>query len=145
MIAVALYPERPGAPTGVFLVNPERGLAHRISSLQANSEIRWFPDGESILFSAFRRGRSDAFQVGLAGTSQRRVTEGLPEGSRNPALSPDGSQIAVESGGGIVILGEQGPEQGLAVSGMRSSHPSWSPDGTAIAISAENDPIAVYN
>jgi Tol biopolymer transport system component len=145
MMAVAVYPERPGAPTGVFLVNPERGLARRISSLQPNSEIHWFSDGESVLFSAFRRGRSDAFQVVLADASQRRVTERLPDGSRNPALSPDGSQIAVESGGGIIILGEQGPEQGSAVSGLRGSHPSWSPDGTAIAISAAIDPITVYN
>jgi Tol biopolymer transport system component len=145
MLAIAIYPERSGAPTGVFLVNPERGLARRVSSLQPNSEIRWFPDGGSLLFSAFRRGRSDAFQVVIASTSQRRVTEGLTEGSRNPALSPDGFRIAVESGGGVVILSEQGPERGLAVSGLRGSHPSWSHDGTTIAISTATDPITVYN
>src|SRR5215216_475425 len=67
-LAVAVYPERPGAPTGVFLVDPEDGLARRVSSLQPNSVISWFPDGGSILFSAFTRGRSDAFRVVLPTT-----------------------------------------------------------------------------
>jgi Tol biopolymer transport system component len=145
LLALALYPERPGASTGVFLVDLDDGLGRRVSSLQPNSAISWSPDGGSILFSAFRRGRSDAFRVALAYFTQQRVTEGLPDGSRNPAVSPDGAFIAVESGGGIVVLGQQGPAQAFSVPGLRSSHPSWSSDGTAIAIVAAEDPIASYN
>jgi Tol biopolymer transport system component len=73
------------------------------------------------------------------------VTEGLGEGSRNPALSPDGSKIAVESGGGIVVLGAEAPLQAFRIPGLRSSYPAWSPDGTSIAVTANADPIAVYN
>jgi len=144
-IAVAAYPERPGAPTGVFLVDLDEGRGRRVSSLQANSVISWSPDGDSIVFSAFRRGRSDAFRVVLASSTQQRVTEGLPEPSRNPAVSPDGSRIAVESGGEIAVLGQQGPLKAFRVAGLRSSYPSWSADGTAIAIIATSDPIANYN
>lgn len=145
LLAVAVYPERPGAPTGVFLVDLNEGLGQRVSSLQPNSAISWSPDGRSIVFSAFRRGRSDAFRVVLANLTQQRLTEGLPEGSRNPALSPDGSSIAVESGGGIVLLGQQGNPLAFGVAGLRSSHPSWSDDGTTIAVAAAQDPIASYN
>jgi Tol biopolymer transport system component len=144
-LAVAVYPERPGAPTGVFLVDLDEGLGRRVSSLQPNSVIIWSPEGGSIVFSAFRRGRSDTFRVVLATYTQFRVTEALPDASRNPAVAPDGSRIAVESGGGIVVVGRQGPPQAFSVSGLRSSFPSWSPDGTMIAIAATSDPIASYN
>jgi Tol biopolymer transport system component len=144
-LAVAVYPERPGAPSGVFLVEPEVGLARRVSSLQPDSVISWFPDGGSILFSAFRQGRSDAIRVVLPTTSMQTLTAGLPQGSRNPALSPDGSQIAVETGGGIAVLSKQEPVQGFSVPGLRSSYPAWGNEGASIAVSADTDPIAIYN
>jgi Tol biopolymer transport system component len=81
----------------------------------------------------------------LANSTQQRLTEGLPEASRNPAISPNGSSIAVESGGGIVVLGPQEPSRAFGVPGLRNSYPAWSPDGIAIAITATSDPIASYN
>jgi Tol biopolymer transport system component len=144
-LAVAVYPERPGAPTGVFLVDLEDGMGRRVSTLQPNSVITWAPEGRSIVFSAFRRGRSDVFRVVLAASTQQRVTEELPEASRNPTLSPSGLSIAVESGGGSIVLGPLGPSKTFGVPGLRSSYPAWSPDGTTIAVAATNDPIASYN
>jgi Tol biopolymer transport system component len=144
-LVAAVYPERPGAPTGVFLVDIDDGIGRRISSLQPNSVLTWSPDGRSIVFSAFRRGRSDVYRVVLANFTQERVTEELPEASRNPAMSPDGSRIAVESGGRIIVLGPQGPSQTFEVPGLRSSYPSWSRDGTAIAMVGSSNPIISYD
>jgi Tol biopolymer transport system component len=129
----------------VFLVDLEDGMGRRVSTLQPNSVITWAPDGRSIVFSSFRRGRSDVFRIVLAALTQQRVTEELPEASRNPTLSPGGFSIAVESGGGIIVLGPQGPSQMFSVPSLRSSHPAWSPDGTGIAVAATSDPIAIYN
>jgi Tol biopolymer transport system component len=145
ILAVAVYPERPGAPTGVFLVNPEEGLAGRVSSLQPNSVISWFPDGRSILFSAFRRGRSDVFRVALTTTIVQTLTAELPEGSRNPTLSLDGSRIAVETRGGIAVLEEEEAVKAFSVPGLRSTYPAWAADGSSVAVSAITDPIAIYN
>jgi Tol biopolymer transport system component len=145
LLAVAVYPERVGGATGVFVVDPDEGIGRRVSSLQPNSVISWAPDGGSILFSAFRRGRSDVFRVVFAENTLQRVTDELPEGSRNPALSSDGALLAVESGGGIVVLGEQHTAQAFSVAGLRSSYPSWSRDGATIAVAATADPIASYN
>jgi Tol biopolymer transport system component len=143
-IAVAAYPERPGAPTGVFLVDLDEGRGRRVSSLQPNSVISWTPDGGSIVFSAFRRGRSDAFLVVFANSTQQRLTEDQPEPSRNPAVSPDGSRIAVENGGEIAVLDQQGSVQMFSVAGLRSSYPSWRADGAVIATLASSDLIANY-
>jgi Tol biopolymer transport system component len=83
--------------------------------------------------------------VVLENSTQQRLSEGLPESSRNPAVSPDGFRIAVESDGGIIILGPQGASPTFGILGLRSAYPSWSRDGTSIAIAATSNPIASYN
>jgi dipeptidyl aminopeptidase/acylaminoacyl peptidase len=146
LLAAAIYPEQPGAPTGIFLIDPDGGVARRVSSLQPNSVISWFPDGGSIFFSTFRRGRSDVIRIVLPTRGLQTLTSGLPEGSRNPALSPDSSMIAVETGGGIAVLRVNQPVQSFTVPGLRSTYPAWgSGDGMSIAVFAVADPIAIYN
>src|SRR5829696_787665 len=146
LLAAAIYPEQSGAPTGIFLIDPDGGVARRVSSLQPNSVISWFPDGGSILFSTFRRGRSDVIRIALPTRGLQTLTSGLPEGSRNPALSPDSSMIAVETGGGIAVLRVNQPVQSFTVPGLRSTYPAWgSGDGMSIAVFAVADPIAIYN
>jgi Tol biopolymer transport system component len=83
--------------------------------------------------------------VALPTTIVQTLTAGLPEGSRNPAISPDGSRIAVETRGGIAVLGEDDGLQEFSVRGLRSTYPAWAIDGTSIAVSAITDPIAIYN
>jgi Tol biopolymer transport system component len=152
LLAVATYPERPGSSKGVFIINLERGTARRVSDLLPNSEIGWFPNGRSLYFSATQpdesdltSDRSDVFQVYVRAAAERNITEGLAAGAQNPALSPDGTQLALESNGKIVILSERSVPQEYTVAGLSASHPSWNFDGSATAFSAEPDPISIYN
>ena len=144
-LAVAAYPERGGAPRGVFIIGIEHGSTRRVSTLLPNSAISWFPDGDSILFSATQEGRSDALQVSVRDSVERRLTAGLPDGARDPVLSPDQARLAVERGGEIVVLDLQGGTLEYAVPSLRATHPAWNFNGTAIAFSADVDPMASFN
>jgi Tol biopolymer transport system component len=143
-LAVAAYPERRGAASGVFVVDLERGTARRISSLLPTSEISWYPDGAALLFSAVEKGRSDAIRATVGYTSTTKLTASLPEGARDPVLSADGQRVAVSSGAAIVVLDHDGNMQSLDELGLRGRYPAWNADGNSIAFAASPDPIAVY-
>lgn len=144
-LAVAAYPEQRGAPRGVFIVDLKEGAAKRISELVPNSAIGWFPDGGSVYFSVVQSGRSDVLQVSTNGLVEQVVTAALAAGARNPALSSDGLQFAVESARSIIVLRQRDGVQEFAVEGLRATYPSWSLDGFAIGFAAVPDPIASYN
>jgi Tol biopolymer transport system component len=151
-LAVASYPERPGSSTGVFVVDVKRGKARRVSDLLPNSVIGWFPNSRSIYFSAIEPDqidatldRSDVFHVYVRAAAERNLTGGFPTGAQNPALSPDGTRLAVESNGEVVVLSEQSVPEEYSVAGLSAAYPAWNADGSAIAFSAGPDPISVYD
>lgn len=144
-LALAAYPERRGAPAGVFVVDLDRASARRVSRLLPNSEIRWTSNGTSLLFSAFDGGRSDVWLVGVEDASAVSLTEALPAPARTPSLAPDGRRLAVSSGGKIVIVNGRGPSAEFAVPGFRNIDPAWSPTGDEIAFVASADPIPGYS
>jgi Tol biopolymer transport system component len=143
-LAVAAYPEQRGAPRGVFVIDIRNGSARRVTSVEPNSAISWFPDGDSVLFSATQEGRSDALRVAITELGEERMTAQLPAGARNPALSPGGGRLAVESGGEIVVLDRKGIRLEFAVTGLYATEPAWNRDSTAIVFAAADDPIASY-
>jgi Tol biopolymer transport system component len=144
-LALAVYPEQRGAATGVFVVDLEGGTARRVSSLLPNSEITWVPGGESLLFSASEKGRSDAVRASVAKGGTEKLTAHLASGAREPALSADGARLAVVSGGDIVLLDQNGTVQGTAASSHSNRLPAWSPKGTRLAFAAGPDPLASYS
>lgn len=144
-LAVAAYPERRGAASGVFVVDLERGTARRVSSLLPSSELSWFPDGNALLFAATENGRSDAIRVSIVDDAVEKLTADLPIGAREPALAPDGLRLAVASEGTIVVMSLDGTVTASYSSSFRNTFPAWSPDGEVVAFAAEPDPISTYS
>ncbi|MGH2613630.1 MAG: TolB family protein [Thermomicrobiales bacterium] len=141
-LAVASYPERGGAPKGVFVVHLETGTAERVSTLVPNSEISWLPDGDSLLFSAIEDGRSDVRLVSIGDDDASNLTSRLPQPAREPALSRDGSRLAVSSGGAIVVVSLDGEVEATQSLPLYGWSPAWSPGGDTLAFVADPDPIA---
>ncbi|MDQ3225720.1 MAG: hypothetical protein M3Q50_03695, partial [Chloroflexota bacterium] len=140
-LAVAAYPEQRGAASGVFIVDLERGSARRVSSLVPNSEILWFGDGDSLLFTASEKGRSDAWRCWLESSVLENLTMGLESGAREPALAPDESQIAVSSRGKIIVQSLEGVVKAAMDSHHYGRFPAWKPNGDGLAFAAEPDVV----
>ena len=145
-LALASYAEVRGAPSGVFVVDIQEGTARRVSTLLPNSQITWTRDGRSLVFSAVDEGRGDVLFVNVEQATVEKITRLLPDGGRDPALSPDGELIAVASGGRIVVLdAERAAQVDFSTPGLRDQTPAWSPNGEALAFGAEVDGLDSYD
>jgi Tol biopolymer transport system component len=104
----------------------------------------WSPDGSRIAYADYMNQASQSFggdeiwTMNSDGTDQRRLVNvgqcgtnqyaGCTDGL---AWSPDGSQLAFHSAGGIYIVSRNG--SGLHRISTSGGEPSWSPDGSRIA------------
>ena len=148
LFAVAAYPERRGAASGVFVVDPQRGSSNRVSELVPSSALIWGSDGDAVVFAATSDGRSDVFQVETADGEVHNLTSSLAQPARDPALAPQGGRLAVASGGAIVVFaaGTASPDLTVrAANDLRASQPAWSADGETLAFTASADPITTYD
>lgn len=112
----------------------------------------WSPDGHTIAFFSDRGGNPDIFVMNADGSHVEQLTRDAfaslyfsksPE-DRNPSWSPDGSQIAFESGRDnqmltyinhdIYVMAADGSNvKRLTDDGADEGGPSWSPNGESIA------------
>jgi Tol biopolymer transport system component len=103
-----------------------------------DSEPRWLADGSGIVFTSTRRGRLGIWRTDLSGGQPSLM---LNE-ARNPALSPDGRQIAFtkldKNGNGRIFVADLAdPAEITQLTGHEEgywthSHPAWSPDSETI-------------
>ncbi|MBW2039151.1 MAG: Tol-Pal system beta propeller repeat protein TolB [Deltaproteobacteria bacterium] len=102
-----------------------------------NISPAWSPDGESLLYTSFRRRNPDLYQVLLS--MKRTILLSAVTGlNAAPAWSPDGKRIALMMRGNgnteIYLLNSEGKNPSrLTRSWANKASPTWSPDGRHIA------------
>jgi Tol biopolymer transport system component len=115
-----------------------------ISVTQAtyDSGVEAFPslsaDGSWMIYAGRSAGNADIYLRNLGGQSGINLTAASPVDDTQPALSPDGQQIAFRSerdGGGLFVMGRMGDSpRRLTRAGF---NPGWSPDGRSIVFAIE--------
>jgi serine/threonine protein kinase/Tol biopolymer transport system component len=95
-------------------------------------------DGSFFVYAKDAGGDSDIFWQRVGGGNPRNLTADSQADDSQPALSPDGKQIAFRSerdGGGLYVMGATG-ESAVRLTG-EGYDPAWSPDGAWIVYAAE--------
>jgi Tol biopolymer transport system component/DNA-binding SARP family transcriptional activator len=94
------------------------------------------PDGRVIAYAAAERGPLRLYVRQIGGGHAVPITAGAGGDHRWPRWSPDGAQIAFQSGGSIYVVPALGGPARLLVApppGKWVAYPAWSPDGREIA------------
>ena len=120
----------PGATFGFFL-SPDRSM------VAFASEATW--DGRAQRLDPRVLGDiRQCYVMNIDGSGLRRLTEDR-WGAYCGAWSPDGRQVAYDSGdGGIHVVDIDGSHDSI-LADHRASGPQWSPDGTKILFSSSRD------
>jgi TolB protein len=97
----------------------------------------WRPDGQAILFTSYRGGRPELWEVDVRTKRVRRVM-GMGELSTAGSYAPDGKRIAfaasVSGNSDIFVCNADGSDpRRLTSDPATDGSPSWSPDGKRIA------------
>jgi len=142
---------KPNATTqsGLYLVAVGRGARRLIAASTTCSDPAgcigdsylaypaWSPDGSRIAYADYKN-TDEIWTMNPDGTDKRRLLDvgGCGANQRsgcttNLAWSPDGSQLAFHSNGGIYLVEKDG--SGLHRISSDGGQPTWSPDGSRIA------------
>jgi len=109
----------------------------------------WRPDGQALLFTSYRGGRPELWELDLR-TRQGRRLVALGELSTGGSYSPDGRRIAfaASSGGNsdVFVCNADGSDpRRLTTDPATDGSPSWSPDGKRLAfVSARSGHPHIY-
>ena len=146
----------------VYFINVDGTDARRISlpgPVGENlSSVDWSPDGKTILYIT----RSNRFSydntliaIDTSGANRRTVRMVANESLYEATYSRDGANIAATALDGgrfwnVVVMsadGSNGRKITVIDNALPLQHPSWSPDGKAIAVGVRIDPsfISIFN
>ena len=130
----------------IWVVDVAGGTPLRLTNHPAaDCSPAWFPDNSSLAFVSDRSGKRSIWKVPRLGGEARMVLED----ARDPAISPDGRNIAIArpgpSGVDRVAIATLNPVTNPALLTGESAglwdhrHPSWSPDGKRICFADFRD------
>jgi Tol biopolymer transport system component len=137
-----------GSSQSLHLMSADGSGVRALTAGPADSEPAWSPDGDRI---AFNRG-GDIYVLDADGSNLVNLTPHSP-GASDPAWSPDGSRIAFAGrrvSGGCrgelwacfdirVMDADGGNPQTLNITGFHDTQPAWSPDGSIILFTREEE------
>jgi Tol biopolymer transport system component/imidazolonepropionase-like amidohydrolase len=97
----------------------------------------WSPDGKTLAYSCDRAGSMDLWLRDVQTGAERRLTE-LPGAETNAAWSPDGSRVAFTDNDGQIQAVDAKTREVTTLHDRLNNpgRPSWSPEGTALVVSA---------
>jgi hypothetical protein len=114
-------------------------------TIKAFSWAGWFPDGKRILFAGFEEGKGQRMYVqDMAGGAPRPVT---PEGVsvRANTLTPDGTGIAAELTGQLMLFPVDGGEPQPIKGGDAQDRPMrWRDDGRVLFVRQGRLPARIF-
>jgi len=105
----------------------------------SNFHQNWSPDSSRIAFTGMRQGPSQIWVMRADGTGETKLTKSGTE-SYGPVWSPDGTNIAFESNG-VVVMNADGKVR-RRLPGARN--PAWSPDSSRLAFLAYDEGRQTY-
>jgi eukaryotic-like serine/threonine-protein kinase len=130
---------RNGQRSGMAGPGPSRATLTRLTDLPGK---QWFPslspDGNFFVYARKAGDRSRLFLQQVGGGKALDLLPNSLEGASQPAISPDGHEIAFRSereGGGIFVMGLMG-ESVRRITDF-GFNPAWSPDGQEILCATE--------
>ncbi|HEX4106156.1 MAG TPA: hypothetical protein VHX92_07985, partial [Rhizomicrobium sp.] len=81
----------------IYVLPVAGGEAKRVTDIFNDArQPQWAPDSKTIVFSGYRDGGYDLWEVGADGSDQHMLTEGTFD-DREPIFSHDGARIAFSS------------------------------------------------
>jgi len=97
----------------------------------------WRPDGQAVLFTSYRGGRPELWEVDVRSRRLRKVV-GMGELATGGSYSPDGKRIAfassVAGNSDVFVCNADGSDpRRLTADPATDGSPTWSPDGKRIA------------
>ncbi|TDI41486.1 MAG: hypothetical protein E2P02_14940 [Acidobacteria bacterium] len=137
--------DRSGNPD-LWILPRDGGEWMQITSEPApDSNARWSPNGQNIVFHSHRTGNREIWVMPVGGGPARQLTDGKATNTDSwlPAWSPDGREIAFSSSGSgdvsiYIMPSDGGKARQVTKRPDQDWYPDWSPDGEWLVFTTED-------